>query len=596
VTTSGLHDVTIGGRGFLIDWKSNAFRGPSSAPLLRNQADTSGRPGEGALNPEDFWRRIISSWHHGSGQSVYDADDSDPFRYHESTGVDPWTKNQLSLLGTMDMVFAATSPQVIVAGAYLILLDADTIYRSDASTLPAIAGDFTSYTGGSQAWTSITTDHTYIYATNGADVYQWPMTDAGYGSAWNTLDCTKLAYVRGRLMAAQDNILYNITSSTPPSALFTHSVAGFVWTAFAESRGHIYAAGYHANATEVFKIAIKDDGTALDAPVQAAILPTGEQVLSMAGYAGFLLLGTSLGVRLAQADADGFLAIGALIPMGAMYSAFGYGKFVWCGGAGNPPSLVRLDLETFTEPLVPAYANDLVAGAEVVAAVGVPRISTVVRYQDRIVAAVTNPTSSDGCALYIENPDVLVAGGTLTSGKIRYGIIDSKVAVYLDATMTTPVDDEAVIFSLSIDGGAPSTIGGLAGGTSISLSISTGVNRSVEITAALGADVVSPYLTGLALRSYPAPSRVQVWEIPVLLGTYALREGATEGRNPETDLAFLAALAAPPDPSTTMTFGTTTYSAFVEDYTFIPSNMTSAFGWNGTCLVKLKTHAVVVEE
>lgn len=623
MTSPGRFDIALGGRGFLVDWDSNQFRGPASVPLLRNQADTSGRPGESALNPEDFWRRFISSWHHGAGQSVYDADDSDVFRFHESSGVDPWTKNELTLLPSVVEVWDERHPYRLVSVTdtdvdYLFLINgSSTLYiyahvKSSAPSYPDAISDFdATFTTGGVNIADIATDGTNIYTTSGSDIYMFTADATTIGSAYNTLDADRLWYARGRLMAAKGPSLYNVTSGTPPSALLTHGNAGWEWNSVTEAGAYIYASGAAGDRSMIYKIGITADGTSLDAPVSAVQMPDGEIITSVLGYAGVVLVGTNKGCHLASPDAEGFLTLGKLLPIGPVSAFEGQGNFVWAGTSvpyadtSGTCKLWRLDLTEFTAPLTPAYAEDMIGDATPISKLAGVNVWTasIVTFIDRRFWVI-NSDASDGIGdpsyghVYAES-DVPLSTGWVTSGKIRYGILDSKVASYLDATMLEPEGDEVVTFTLSLDGATPASVGGLGDETSTSLAITSGANTTAEITATLATDIAdnAPFLTGIALRSFPAPARIQVWQIPLIIAERTDWGGATVGRNAEGDLDYIIALAAAPDPSTTMSFGTKTYNAFVEDYAFAPSGQRRLTGmWSGTCLVKIKTHSEVVEE
>ena len=68
------------------------------------------------------------------------------------------------------------------------------------------------------------TDGTDIYTTN---------TGITTSAVYNTLNCTTLRWVKARWMAAQDNSIYNVTSGTPPAALFSHANTDWEWVDFA---------------------------------------------------------------------------------------------------------------------------------------------------------------------------------------------------------------------------------------------------------------------------------------------------------------------------------------------------------------------------
>jgi len=59
---------------------------------------------------------------------------------------------------------------------------------------------------------------------------------------------------------------------------------------------------------------VKTDGTGLTTAVVAAELPDDEVGYEIESYLNFILIGTSKGVRVAQADSNGDLTLGSIIP------------------------------------------------------------------------------------------------------------------------------------------------------------------------------------------------------------------------------------------------------------------------------------------
>lgn len=240
--------VALDGRPYMIDTQPEHtftdYWRHESIQLVRTQADTSGQPQEASLNPEGLWRRAQDSWHHGTGQAYRDRDqDADPYRYHASKGLDPWTRYLLQMLPDTSQTLSSanTNLALCAAGARLYALDGTAVkYSTDANLGSTVTST------GSNSKLSICSDGTTVYFTDGSDVYS-TTTSTTSASVYNTLDCTIIAYVKGRLMAAKSGAIYNITSGSVPSALFTQGSinnTSFTWVGFAEGRQAIYAAGY----------------------------------------------------------------------------------------------------------------------------------------------------------------------------------------------------------------------------------------------------------------------------------------------------------------------------------------------------------------
>lgn len=211
--------ISLNGRKYLVD--TTKPYGRVSVPLQRPQADTSGAVGEQTLNPDDLWRRSFESWHRGAGQSVFDRSSSDPFRFDESLGVNPWTDFQLSLLGETENKKSSTAANVrlVVAGGYLYVADNQTLAYTQ-SVSGAGAATWTTVTGTpSAAINSIASDGYNVYTCHGSSGIYKTTRGGATSAVFHGVNCSLLDYVKGRLMAAQGPNLYNITSSVTPTTI-----------------------------------------------------------------------------------------------------------------------------------------------------------------------------------------------------------------------------------------------------------------------------------------------------------------------------------------------------------------------------------------
>lgn len=585
----------------MIDTSSERFRGPMSIPLLRAQADIGQRPGEGSINPEGLWTRIVKSWHHGAGQQWYDREDSDPYRFHKSEGVDVWTEGELRLLNTVELIEVTGPRQILSVGGYVYINDGGVVkfWTGVPSGPPTTVSGATSVL-------SIASDGTNVYATDSSNVYQFALGATSAGAAWNTLNADILGYVRGRLMAGNNNVLYNITSSSEPNALFTHSSTDLQWVGFADSGTNIYAAGSTTAESFIYRIGIKDDATALDAPVNAGQLPPGEVVQSIFGYLGFILVGSNKGIRLAQPNENGDLTFGALIETEATVWGFdGQSRFVWAsvGTDSVNAHLVRLDLSTFTQPLVPAYAKDLDSGE-----LGVP--AGPVTISDRRVFTVS--LSPDTHHVVVEDTSKLVTIGWVTTGKMNFGLPHPKVWRYVELHHH-PLDSGSeaiagVSVGASVDFEDPlyEDVGSFLDPTATIEAGDTrtlfdgesrvGVNADFYLELSPSSDEESPVVTMASVYAHPVAPRGKVWFVPLLLREEERTVGAASTnhhRDPADDLKFIDSIVFPPVGSTNeadwQIAGDTYEAAVVEEYEFLPESLTrDGRAWQGTCVVKIK--------
>jgi hypothetical protein len=97
--------------------------------------------------------------------------------------------------------------------------------------------------------------------------------------------------------------------------------------------------------------------------ITAAEMPTGEIIHKIYYYLGYMLIGTSKGIRVATvSDQDGSVTYGPLIVETDQpcYDFAARDHYVWCAtSVAGSPGVIRMDLSTQVEPLVFAWANDI---------------------------------------------------------------------------------------------------------------------------------------------------------------------------------------------------------------------------------------------
>lgn len=587
-------DIALNGRTYMLDTDHPAFGGQSAylgrmgietIPLIRQQANTSDEPDESTINPEDLWPRGQSSWHMGAGQKYLDAKTSDRHRFKNSQGLNPWTLGQLQLLN--DTSHAVTSSNTNLS----VLRVGDYLYFGNGTTLKfSNAVPFTSYTDSviqagesAQNVLSITSDGYTVYAALGSNGIHTTTRGGTSSTHYSDLQATLVGYVKGRLMAAKGAAIYNVVASgAAPSALFTQANTDFSWVAFAEGTGNIYAAGYSGDKSLIYRAAVKTDGTALDAPIVAGELPDGEIVRSLAGYLGFICIGTDLGFRLATENGDGSLTLGALVETDQPCRAFEpQSRFMWFGWENYDSShsgLGRMDLSSLTSPAVPAYASDLMAAS-----------------QGAVTSIATAPGNIRafcvaGHGLYVES-GTSVASGSFDTGLISFGIPDKKIALRTILKHKPLPEDGSVSIYISAD----DSVSVLVGASDIEGSTTTNKPIKVqEISAQLFELVFTLAGNGTILeqydfRAFPVSFRGTEILVPILLHELVV---TGTGKEEPVDIGFERKLIegyTSSDRLNSYQELNGTYSAIVQDANFQRSSATKKRDqWNGTMLVKLK--------
>jgi hypothetical protein len=209
-----------------------------------------------------------------------------------------------------------------------------------------------------------------------------------------------------------------------PTALYTHPNPNWTWSSITEGGSAIYVAGYAGGVSAIYKFTLSsNDGTmpTLTSGIIAARLPYGEVAHRIEEYLGYLIIGTSKGVRVAKiSDQDGSLIYGPLIietTTPVLDFAF-RDRFIYVTGTvATFAGLYRIDLGNELQLLQFAYATD----ANLTDVVGYATSVDFVGNTDQIAF-----TTSGSNGVAIQSTTVLAATGSLTTGNIRYGTLEPK--------------------------------------------------------------------------------------------------------------------------------------------------------------------------
>jgi hypothetical protein len=431
-------DLALAGRGYLIDTaEDGGFVGPASVPVARTQADTSNEPGEQSLNRDELWRRAMSTWHLGAGQEWQDAPDSVAQRFYASRGIDPWTRNQFSLLPATTKTLSSANGNLsfAVASDFVYVLDGAAVRSSaDGAAWSAATGH------GAGVKTAIASDGQYVYVADGTSIYR--ATPGDVFTSWSTGDATLMGYVKGRLMVANGAALYNYTddTGTVPAALYTHPRSTWVWVGFAEGAGQIYAPGYAGSTLAHLPHRRPAGRDRPRVPIVAAELPGRRSRHRDLGPTSALSVGTTRASDWRGRDGDGNLLLGAVITAPGAVRRRWADRFMWFSWSNYDASrtgLGRLDLSQFGDAsaFVPAYASDLMAEGTQGSVVGVATF------------AGRRLFSVNGIGVFQEDATNYVADGTLETGWVAYNLPDDKVAETIDVRTDPLVGSVAVDLS-----------------------------------------------------------------------------------------------------------------------------------------------------
>lgn len=561
------HNFTIGGLGFhkLVNDEHPYER--ATAPFRKEQVDTAAQVGDQSLT--GWWTRGQLSLHGGAGINYYEvlAGESVLNRFHDSEAINTSTPGVATLAREPVTVPGVTPTGTFLDSAaapatkpgHMAWVDSGGVKRLVDGVVDVISTD--------SASRGLAADPNYYYVVDGDSnaIVRFPIegattvetvytftTDQGITGLWILKDrlwCTggagevyatpaEPATLGGALPAT--DVVFDI----PNPSLFSQ------WT-LAASPQSVYVGARNV----IYKIVLEADGSVptLAWGTTATELPRGEQIIAMHYLLGFMVLGTTAGVRAASVSDDGSLIFGPLItddPIAGERMA-SLGSSVYALLRDNDDEavgrVVKIDMQwpSPENPLVFAYSTvattTLAAGASptvgMVAAVG-----GVVEFSENSTLAAIRLHEATGLDL--------ASSGFVETGQHRFGTLEPKhfsgVSIRCGGaggTVTVhAVTPEGVETELTSIDTALST------GTDVSLVVNPPV-ESVALKFVLTRDptdpTVGPELLGYQLKALPAPVRQRLIRVPLML--FDIERGPTGrsiGKEKEawTRLAALEAL------------------------------------------------------
>ena len=454
------YDVAFAGLPFfLTTGDDNPYR-RVTAQYRKQQVDMSREPGEQSIT--GWWLRSQSTFHLGQGIKFFEPaqDESLRFQYTWSKGCNIWDKGQVTLLKNVGTTHLTTGPLQTNNRPFQILrsirynnIDATLLwdkYDVDKIDVDGTVHHFVDYNSGTDFPVyAICDDGTYAYwvtnnATSGKlEVLKKLLT--GDSATANTTMFTHpsivatnavIEYTKERIIMCVNDSIYEFPTSqtTMPTAVYQHKDLDHIFTSITSSGAAIYIAGYSGIQSNIYKFTLTTAGAmpTLTSAITAAELPVGEVVFRIYYYLGYLAIGTSLGLRVAEVSAtDGSIAYGPLIfeSEKPVYDVAGYDKYLWCTtNVDGNPGVTRVDLgQQVGSNLVFAYAWDLYDPS----LTGFTTTScSFAGNTNRLVFCTANNGTTDG-SIYIEKATELVPTGTIRTGYVRYNTLENKIFKFL---------------------------------------------------------------------------------------------------------------------------------------------------------------------
>jgi hypothetical protein len=250
-----------------------------------------------------------------------------------------------------------------------------------------------------------------------------------------------MEYTKERIVMCVNDKVYEFstTTSSMPTAVYTHNDVDHVFTSITSSGAAIYVSGYSGIQSNIYKFTLSTAGAmpTLTSAITAAELPVGERVYKISYYLGNMAIGTSKGMRMADASQlDGSITYGALIfeSQQPVYDFAFRDRYIWAAsGVDGQVGLTRVDMGQPLGNLQFPYAWDLYDPADTL---GHYTTACAFLGDTNRLAFCNAGNGSDG-TIYIQSASTLMAEGSLRTGYVRYNTLELKIFKLLQARIDT---------------------------------------------------------------------------------------------------------------------------------------------------------------
>jgi hypothetical protein len=250
-----------------------------------------------------------------------------------------------------------------------------------------------------------------------------------------------MEYTKERIVMCVNDKVYEFSSTATslPAAVYTHNDPDHIFTSITSSGAAIYISGYSGIQSNIYKFTLSTAGAmpTLTSAITAAELPVGEIVFRIAYYLGNMAIGTSQGMRMADASQlDGSITYGALIFESdqPVYDFSFRDRYIWAAsGVDGQVGVTRVDMGQPLGNLQFPYAYDLYDPADTLG----HHTTACAFLGDTNRLAFCNAGNGTNGDIYIESASVLLADGFLRTGYVRYNTLELKIFKLMQARIDT---------------------------------------------------------------------------------------------------------------------------------------------------------------
>jgi hypothetical protein len=250
-----------------------------------------------------------------------------------------------------------------------------------------------------------------------------------------------MEYTKDRIVMCVNDKVYEFSSTetTLPTAVYPHNDPDHIYTSITSSGSAIYISGYSGIQSNIYKFTLNTSGSmpTLTSAITAAELPVGEIVFKIAYYLGNMAIGTSQGMRMADASQiDGSITYGALI-FESEQPVYDFGfrdRYIWAAsGVDGQVGVTRIDMGQPLGNLQFPYAWDLYDPADTLT----HHTTACAFLGDTNRLAFCNAGNGSNGDIYIESVSTLLEEGTIRTGYVRYNTLELKIFKLMQARVDT---------------------------------------------------------------------------------------------------------------------------------------------------------------
>ena len=250
-----------------------------------------------------------------------------------------------------------------------------------------------------------------------------------------------MEYTKERIVMCVNDKVYEFatTASAMPTAVYSHNDPDHIFTSITSSGAAIYISGYSGIQSNIYKFTLSTAGAmpTLTSAITAAELPVGEIVFKISYYLGNMAIGTSKGMRMADASQlDGSITYGALIfeSTQPVYDFAFRDRYIWAAsGVDGQVGVTRVDMGQPLGNLLFPYAWDLYDPADTLG----HHTTTCAFLGDTSRLGFCNAGNGSDGTIYIQSASTLLAEGTLRTGYVRYNTLELKIFKLMQARVDT---------------------------------------------------------------------------------------------------------------------------------------------------------------